>query len=61
MPRYDDDDIDVQDAKREDRAYRQWRQHMYDDTPEEYHMSLDVSRKAYDALKDRQEDDDENP
>lgn len=55
------EDDEQYEAALDRRHYRLWQRLQRDTTPIEYHDTLDLSRKAFDALKDRKEDDDEKP
>ena len=49
---YDDDD----DDRPVGLTYRQWRQHLRDDTPEEWWHLLDLSDAAYEAACAKRDD-----
>ena len=53
--RYDEEDM-LEDVRSEFRAYRSWRQHQYDDTPEEYWLYLDTSWEAFRKIQEQDEE-----
>jgi hypothetical protein len=53
--RYDDNDSTLDDARDEERGYRQWQRKQYATTPREYWDVLDTSVKAF--IVDTSDDD----